>query len=96
MQTIVGRILSDLVTFYLLILFVRVILEILLTMNTSFRPTGGAALLFEVVFSVTDPPLKALRRLIPPLRIGNVALDIAFLVLFIALVVIRSQVFGRI
>jgi YggT family protein len=41
-------------------------------------------LFFEATYSVTDPPLKALRRVIPPLRIGSVALDLGFLVLIIA------------
>lgn len=96
MQTIVGRILSDIVSVYLLILFARAILEIVLSMNQSFRPSGAAALIFEFVFSITDPPLRALRRVIPPLRIGNVALDVAFIVLFIFLVVIKATLLSRI
>lgn len=96
MQSIVGRVLSDIVSVYLLVLFARAILEIVLSMNQSFRPSGGAAMLFEVVFSLTDPPLRALRRLIPPLRIGNVALDLAFIVLFIVLVVVRATLLQNI
>jgi YggT family protein len=41
--------------------------------------------LFEVVYTLTDPPLRALRRVIPPLRIGQVAIDLGFLVLFLAI-----------
>ena len=52
-------------------------------------------MLLEVTYSVTDPPLKALRRVIPPLRIGGIALDLSFLVLFIA-VQILINVVGRI
>ena len=40
--------------------------------------------LLEVVYSVTDPPIKALRRVIPPLRIGSVALDLSFLIVLVA------------
>ena len=40
-------------------------------------------MLLEVVYSITDPPLKFLRRFIPPLRLGGIALDLSFLVLFI-------------
>lgn len=95
-QTVVGRVLSDLTTLFLLLLFIRFVVDLLLTLNRSFRPSGAAAALFEVVFTVTDPPLKALRRLIPPLRVGGVALDLAFTVLVFGLLVIRGTVFSSI
>jgi len=46
--------------------------------------------LFEVVYTLTDPPLRLLRRVIPPLRVGNIAFDLGFLLLFIAIVVVRG------
>jgi YggT family protein len=49
----------------------------------------------ESVWSVTDPPLKALRRVIPPLRIGNVSLDLASLVLLVILFVLLNFVLAR-
>ena len=49
----------------------------------------------ESVWSVTDPPLKALRRVIPPLRIGNVSLDLASLVLLVILFVLMKVVIVR-
>ena len=47
------------------------------------EPRGVLLVVLEVVFSVTDPPIKALRRVIPPLRIGNFALDLSFLIVFV-------------
>ena len=49
----------------------------------SWRPTGVMLVVAEVIYTITDPPLKALRRLIPPLRIGSVSLDLSFLVLVV-------------
>jgi YggT family protein len=49
----------------------------------SWRPSGFALVIAEIVYTITDPPLKALRRVIPPLRIGQVSLDLSFLVLII-------------
>jgi YggT family protein len=46
-------------------------------------PRGSALVAAHAVYSMTDPPLKVLRRLIPPLRLGGVSLDFGFLVLFI-------------
>jgi YggT family protein len=40
----------------------------------------------ESIYTVTDPPLKAIRRFIPPLRLGPVQIDLAWTVLFIAVV----------
>jgi YggT family protein len=51
--------------------------------SRSFRPTGVLLVLFEVVFTITDPPMRFLRRFIPPLRLGGIALDLSFLLLFI-------------
>ena len=59
----------------------------MLSVSRSFRPTGALVVLFEVVYTLTDPPLRLLRRVIPPLRVGNVAFDLGFLLLFIAIVV---------
>ena len=55
---------------------------------------GVVLLLFEAVFTVTDPPLRALRRFIPPVRIGAVAFDLAILVLFIGTQVLIAVVSG--
>ena len=62
----------------------------MLSVSRSFRPTGALVVVFEVVYTLTDPPLRLLRRVIPPLRVGNVAFDLGFLLLFIAIVVVRG------
>ena len=73
------------VLIYFLLLFVRLVLDWVQVFARDWRPRGAALVVAEVTYTVTDPPLKALRRVIPPLRIGQVSLDMAFLVLFIAL-----------
>jgi len=61
-----------------------------LSVSRTFRPTGALVVVFEVVYTLTDPPLRLLRRIIPPLRVGNIAFDLGFLLLFIAIVVVRG------
>ena len=68
---------------FLLTLIARVVIDLLQIFARDFRPSGLVLVLFEAVFTVTDPPLRALRRVIPPIRIGAVAFDLAILVLFI-------------
>ena len=65
-------------------------LDFVLSVSRTFRPTGALVVVFEVVYTLTDPPLRLLRRVIPPLRVGNVAFDLGFLLLFIAIVVVRG------
>jgi len=56
----------------------------------SWRPRGMVLIVCEAVYTVTDPPLRALRRVIPPLRLGSVALDLSPMVLLIALWVLQG------
>ena len=56
----------------------------------SWRPSGLVAAGLEVVYSTTAPPLKAPRRVIPPLNLGSIRLDLGFMVLLIAVVLLRS------
>ena len=68
---------------FLALLFVRFIIDWVMVFARNWRPTGIVAAVLELAYSATDPPLRLLRRLIPPLRLGSFALDIAFLLLFI-------------
>ncbi|MBO0819703.1 MAG: YggT family protein [Nocardiopsaceae bacterium] len=56
----------------------------------SWHPTGVILVVVETVLTITDPPLKFLRRYIKPLRIGTVALDLSFMVLFIVVLILLS------
>lgn len=69
---------------FFVMLWIRFVLDWVQHFARDWRPRGPVLLLAEGAYSVTDPPLRAIRRLIPPLRIGTVQLDIAFMVLFLA------------
>ncbi len=75
---------------YLLLVLARLIVEITRQFARSWRPAGVAAVGVELVYISTDPPMKLLRRLIPPLRLGGVSLDLSIAVLLIAVVVLRQ------
>lgn len=78
---IVGDLLGLVVWIFLLVLFVRLVFDWIQVFARDWRPKGLVLVLAEAVYTVTDPPLKALRRLIPPLSIGMVRIDVAFMVL---------------
>ena len=69
---------------FFFLLLARLVFDYVQVFARSWRPSGVLVMLLEVIYTVTDPPLKALRRVLPPLRIGNFALDLGFLVLIIA------------
>ncbi|WP_027346213.1 YggT family protein [Hamadaea tsunoensis] len=73
-----------------LTLLARFTLSMILAYGRWWHPGRGSAAALEVVWSVTDPPLKALRRVIPPLRIGTVSVDLASLILLVILWVLMT------
>ena len=73
----------DLLQIFFFLLIARLVLDYVQMFARSWRPTGVVLVLAEIIYSITDPPLKALRRVIPPLRIGGIALDLSFLVVII-------------
>jgi len=79
----VGQILILVLWIFLILLIGRLILDYVQMFARSWRPSGPLLIVAEVIYTVTDPPLKALRRVIPPLKIGSVSLDLSFLVLFV-------------
>ncbi|GIE84927.1 YggT family protein [Actinoplanes regularis] len=95
MLSIVFQILYLLVYLFILVLFSRFVMSAVLQYGRRWQPGRGASAALESVWSVTDPPLKALRRVIPPLRIGNVSLDLASIVLLVILFVLMRFVLYR-
>jgi YggT family protein len=81
--TAVARVLASVLQIFLLVLFARVIVDWVRMFARDWVPRGVVLVLVEFLYTVTDPPLRFLRRFIPPLRIGSIALDMAFLVLFL-------------
>jgi len=69
---------------FFLLLLVRLVLDWVQVLARDWRPRGIAVIIAEATYTVTDPPLRALRRIIPPLTLGSVRLDLGFLVLMLA------------
>jgi len=89
---IVKAVLTYLIWFYLLLLIIRMIISWIQAFSRSWHPTGIVLVVAEAVFTATDPPLRLLRRYIPSLRLGTVALDLSFMVLFLALILLLQAV----
>ncbi|WP_449277184.1 YggT family protein [Leucobacter sp. GX24907] len=64
---------------YILILWIRFVLDWVRVLNPRFRPKGLFVVLVEFVFSITDPPIRMFRRLLPPIRLGQIQLDLGWM-----------------
>lgn len=73
-------------------LFARLILDYVRMFKPSWRPKGIVLWFAESVYTFTDPPMNFFRKFIPPLRIGGVALDLSFIVLFFVVQILQSLV----
>lgn len=91
-MSLLGSVLYVVLQIFVLILIARIVIEMIQSFSRNFQPPRWFIYIAEPLFMITDPPVKALRRVIPPLRLGNVSLDMSVIVLFIILSVLRAIV----
>lgn len=95
-MTLVFSIILSVIYVALLIVFiamwVRFVFDWLQVLNPAFRPRGIVLIVAETSYTITDPPLKAVRRVIPPLRLGSVSLDLAWTIVLIVLLILMALV----
>ncbi len=77
---------------YILLILARLVIDWTRQFARSWRPAGIAAISLELVYLSTDPPIRLLRRLVPPVRLGTVSLDLSVIILLIVLFVVRQVV----
>lgn len=88
---IAGMIIYRLLWLYMLVLFARMILSWIPILVRDWHPRGALLVVAEIIYTITDPPLRLLRKVLKPVRIGSIMLDLAFLGLYI-LVIIAMRV----
>ena len=81
---IIGWTLYYFLYFFIAMLWIRFIVDWVQVFARQWEPHGPLLVALEGVYSTTDPPIVALRRVVPPLRIGSVALDLSFLLVMVA------------
>ncbi|BBY97754.1 YggT family protein [Mycolicibacterium fallax] len=77
-----------------LLLIARIVIEFIRSFSRDWRPSGAVVVILEVIMSLTDPPVKLLRRLIPQLTIGNVRLDLSIMVLLLVAYIGMNMAFS--
>jgi YggT family protein len=78
--------------FFWLLLTARIVIELVRALARRWHPVGWVAIAVESVYTVTDPPVRALRRVIKPIRVGGVGLDLSIMVLLLVLFILMPYV----
>ncbi|KAA1423466.1 YggT family protein [Mumia zhuanghuii] len=95
-MVLAGEIISFVLWVCILLLIARFVIDWVQVLSRSWQPKGFILVICEAIYSVTDPPLRAVRRVIPPVRFGGVALDLSPMVLLIGLYllqIVNQQIF---
>lgn len=88
--SLVAAILNFVLFLYIFVLLGRLVLEYIPMFNPQWRPRGAMLVVAEIVYTVTDPPVKFFRRIIPPLRIGELSLDFGFMLTMLLVFILMS------
>ncbi|MGZ8737566.1 MAG: YggT family protein [Nocardioides sp.] len=86
---LVGSVIEFILFVFLALLFIRLVVDWVQVFARSWTPKGPVLVVLEVVYSITDPPIMFVRRFVPPLRIGSVALDTSFLIVLVVVYLLR-------
>jgi YggT family protein len=92
---VLGQVLLTLTYIAIVLLLFRAVVSWVMAFARDWHPAGVMVVVLEVVFTVTDPPLRFLRRFIPLLRVGNAAVDLGFIVLLVGLSILATSVWPR-
>ncbi len=88
----ITSIILQLLDFFKLALFARIIIDYARMFAKNWRPNSFLLAVFEIIYSITDPPMKYVQRFVPPLRLGGIALDLSFIVLLIAVNLLQGVI----
>jgi len=89
---IIGGIVELVLTLYVLVLIARLVLDYIPLFNRQWRPKGVGLVLAELAYTLTDPPIRFFRRLVPPLRLGTISLDFGFALTMLVVLILMSIV----
>jgi len=89
---LVGAILLLLLNIFLGLMLIRLVVDWVQVFARSWTPKGPVLVVLEIVYTITDPPIMFVRRFVPPLRLGSIALDTSFLIVLLVVYLLRIVV----
>ena len=89
---VVGSILDFVLFIFFVLLIGRLVIDWVQVFARDWRPRGVMLVIAEAVYTVTDPPLKAIRKVVPPISLGAVRIDLAFLILMLGVSILMGVI----
>ena len=91
-MVVVGQILFWALQVYLMLFFVRAVLSFVPAISPGFTPRGAVLVVFEVIYTLTDPLIRFYERFIPPLRVGTVSFSLGFMAAWVTILILQRLV----
>lgn len=91
-MALIGTLLNSVLSLFTVALVGRLIFDYVRIFAPSWRPRGVVLAIAELIYAVTDPIINFVRRFVPPLRLGPVALDLSFIVVFVGVQALQKAV----
>ncbi len=89
-MTLVGQILGFALQIFFYLMIARFIAELVMSFNRSWRPSGLLLPILDISYSITDPPLKFVRRFVPPIQLGGISLDLAWTIVLFGVLILQG------
>lgn len=86
---VIGVVIDILLQLFLYFLFARFVVDWVQVFARSWTPRGFVLVILEAIYTVTDPPIKFVRRFVPPLRLGSIMIDTSFIIVLITVILLR-------
>ena len=90
----VATIIYAVLSIFIVIMFIRLVFDLVASFSRGWRPTSIWLVIAEAAYVVTDPPVKAVRRILPPMRIGGVVLDFAWSIVLVVAIILSYVALG--
>jgi len=87
-SSVVATIAYVAISIFIFVMWVRLVLDLVVNFSRGWRPRGPWLVVAEVAFTITDPPIKAVRRVVPPLRLSGIQLDFSWSIVMLAALLI--------
>jgi len=89
-MSLVGQILGFALQIFFYLMIARFIAELVMSFNRSWRPSGLLLPILDVTYTITDPPLKFVRRFVPPVQLGGISLDLAWTIVLFGVLILQG------
>ncbi|CAN5216136.1 YggT family protein [soil metagenome] len=93
-MVVVATVIYIAISLFIVVMWVRLVFDLVASFSRTWRPRGPWLVIAEVAYVITDPPVKAVRRVVPPLRLGGVSLDFAWSIVLLAAIIVSSIALG--